>query len=205
MSIVENLKAEHMAKANSQWERAVSRIKGLLNHLDAGVRSLTSRILTAPTSTRFTMFGGDARNEKILSYPWLSFVEGGDLLEGVAQFIEHELLDDGDPGIGYMQHDPYEGFTPCSKHHKDAKPYIHRCVEVLRHTVPEAPSLNVYDVLEILDWYETDRNRMRAGIQAVIEQGNLLGWRADDLAAYEPRPEQRTMQLLIAELTNTES
>lgn len=204
MNTLETLKAKHMAAANSQWEEAVARIKALLNRKDA-VRTLTTRLLTASTSTRFAMFGGDGRNEKMLSYPWLSSAEDCALLEGVAQFIEHDLLDDGDPGIGYMRYDPYEGFTPCSKEHEDAKPYIHRCVEVLRHTVPEAPLLHVDNTLEVLDWYEGKRtrrrNRILRDIQEAEQEGRQSHWDEDDVAAYSPRPDELAMQALVEELT----
>lgn len=198
---LETLKARHMAAADSRWEHAVNRIKTLLNDRSADVRTVTYRLLTAPTSTRYAMFGGDGRSGKMHSYPWLSSIEGCDWLEGVVHFVGHELLDDGDPGIGYMRHDDYDGFTPCAKDHEQAQPYVHRCLELLRSTVPDALTLNTKGALEILDWYEARRSRVRASIQAAIQQGyNPCEWDEDDVAAYEPHPEELALRALAEEL-----
>lgn len=204
-TILETLKAKHMAEANSQWKDAVDRIRDLLNHQSLNVRTLTARLLTVPSATQYAMFGGEDRHEKMLSYPWLSFARGCSWLEGVAQFIGHDILDDGDPGIGFMRNDSHEGFTPCSKDHEQAQPYIHRCVEVLRHTMPDAKLLQVESTLEVLDWYEAKRTRRRNRILEDIRDAQQTGqvslWDEDDLAAYSPQPEELDLRALVDELT----
>lgn len=188
----EILKAAHMDAESARWDSAVLCIQRLLNHKEPDVRALAYRLMTLDHGSVFAVFGGDGRN--LTSYPYIAAACGVAFLEGIAHFISYDIRDDGDPGIGYMRHDDNEGFTPCSQDHEDAKPYFHRCVEVLRRTVPDALLLDAKRALGVLDWYKSKRAEMREFVC-----GDDM-FDAEDLAAFEPSAEERQLRALADEL-----
>jgi hypothetical protein len=163
-------------------------------------------LLTLRSGDIYALFGGDGRH-KLESYPHYASARGCEWLEAVAQFIGYDLLDDGDPGIGYLRFDLHQGgFVACPKDHEDAKPYFHLSVEYLRKTVPDAAYLDVERALEVLDWYETrlrkDRKQMQAQMRRAAKTGRFCIWTEDDLADFDPRPEQLALAALADELTD---
>jgi hypothetical protein len=103
-------------------------------------RLLTSRVLTSAV-------GGFWQSNGYIS--WLKD-SGSPLnrMEFIVQFVGHELLDDGDPGIGWHR---YAKPEDCSETDNWAKPYFHRCYEDL----PKGGKrLYIRDVIWILDWHE---------------------------------------------------
>lgn len=197
MNFVENMKAEHLAEADQQWESAVERIKGLLAYKhDPKVRILAYHLLTMDRSSLFTMFGGDGRND-LCSYPHISSAHGCEFLHALAQFISYDILDDGDPGIGYLRHDDYTGFTPCAKDHEDAVPYFHRSVEYLRKTVPDALCLEVGRALEVCDFYTARQEERRVSWTKDMENEWLD---EEDRKAFDPTPEEVQFKAFVDEL-----
>lgn len=83
-------------------------------------------------------------------------------LEFLRFFVGHELFDDGDPGIGYYRYndrqdsDEASFFITCEKDEPGAKPFFHRCWELLP---PGSQHLHEQEVLDILTWHGEDEKR----------------------------------------------
>jgi hypothetical protein len=80
--------------------------------------------------------------------------DGGPLarMEFLVHFIGHELLDDGDPGLGWHKYNDKTGeMDPCAETDIGAKPYWHRCHEMLPFG---SKHLYEKEVIWVLDWHE---------------------------------------------------
>ena len=162
MTMLETLKAEHMAAADKRWEDAIVRIKRMLGYDDKKVRTLTYRLLYADSQARFNMFGGDGRSGTNGYYHLAVGSTPCTIMEETAQFVSHEILDDGDPGLGYHRYDlegRMGGFQPCDKDAKGAKPYFHHSLELLQEKYPKAKYVGMEEALKVLDWYDAEEEK----------------------------------------------
>ena len=75
-------------------------------------------------------------------------------MEFIVHFIGNELLDDGDPGIGWHRYAAIDNcceMEDCLETDSGAKPYFHNCHELLP---ADGKHLYIKDVIWILDWHE---------------------------------------------------
>ncbi len=187
----QRLKALHVKAAEEDWDDAVAQIRRHLIRNET--RLLTTKLLTISNSIRFNIFGGD--RIALHSYPSHACPHTCAVLETVNHFVGHEVLDDGEPGIGYMRHDMYKGFVPCKPTHKDAKPYFHRNIDLLRRRLPDAKLVNIKEALEVIAWHEQKEADMTAWMRG---QPDLFD--EEEMKYREPTPLQLQMQRLVEEL-----
>ncbi len=165
-SAQDRLKTLHMAAADQRWERAVDRVRQYFHYRDPTVRALTKRVLTVGRSVLWRVLGGDSRSQELMPYGPVPYAPV-EVLEFLRTFIGWAILDDGDPGVGYMRYDLMKGeLVPCAQDHMhydpeepecepyaDAEPYFHQSLEHLRETYPEAVYLTAERALEVLEWH----------------------------------------------------
>jgi len=152
----DKLKAAHMQAADERWEAAIEDARRFLCYdrrtypsfqateatdaHDAKVREFARLMFSVCGQTRFKAFGGLGHGFglQMNSYTGEVGYSAVALMEFVRYFIGHEILDDGEPGIGYyrsvmMDRDhPGESYVLCGPDHEDALPYFHRSIDVLR-------------------------------------------------------------------------
>lgn len=150
------------AQISTRFEQALERLKGFARRdseswlKELVYKLLTSRVLCAAAGgyeqpNGYThWFQGDS-NEPLLRMEFIVF------------FIGHELLDDGDPGIGWQR---WTGGCPlvedCPETHPRAQPYFHCCHEILP---PGSKRLGPDEVLWVLDWHEKKEAAYFAGMK----------------------------------------
>ena len=217
MSTQDDLKAAHIAAADKRWEDAVRDAHRYLTYdrverhpdfeatdetraADAKVRKLTRLLFTVHDSTRHSALGGIEYNFGIEMDGYGPQVPHDlcGLMEFVRWFIGHEILDDGEPGIGYFRStigdetrtsDP---FARCGKDHPKAQPYFHRNIDRLRADYPESKWLGVDGAIEVLEFYENRRAKMADSVRTHIEKfGDKAHWDAATLAHYSELTEEQ--------------
>jgi len=73
-------------------------------------------------------------------------------MEFLVHFVGHELLDDGDPGVGWHKYNLKTGEKDaCREQDKRAQPFFHHCHEMLP---PGSKRLYEEEVIWVLDWHE---------------------------------------------------
>ena len=167
MSVQADLKATHLRHEAERWDDAVGKVRELLRSRSRIVREVTHRFFTVSSSTRFSVFGGAEYGHGIKLHGYVNQMAYSPvaLMEFIQFFVNHELLDDGEPGVGYYrstlgdQKRLGEWLVRCSKAHPKAQPYFHRSTEVLREEGydEDYETLTPERALEILDWYEERR------------------------------------------------
>ena len=202
MSMLETLKAEHMVAADKRWEDAIVRIKRMLEYPDAKVRTLTYRLMCLDGLDRFNMFGGDGRTGTKGYYHLAVGSTPCTIMEETAQFVSHELLDDGSPAIGYHRYD-LEGrkgaFQPCDKDAKGAKPYFHYNIEVLQETYPKAKYADVDAAIKVLDWYDAQEAKRAKTYRLPPAAGQT----EPRIITREPSKETVAMRALVDEIVQS--
>lgn len=163
----------HLESAGRQWDDAVEQIRDLLQYqhssenLSSQVREVTRLLFEVSGQTRYAVFGGIEDGFSLslggyhsqLGYDLLSY------MEFVSWFVRHELLDDGNPGVGYYRNllweDPssVQTFTTCGPDHPEGIPYFARDVDVLRGRWPGSKMLHLDGAIEILRWHEEGQKR----------------------------------------------
>ena len=96
------------------------------------------------------------------------------MLEFISLFVNHEIMDDGEPAVGYCYYDghnrPCE--TPCGPDHPRAMPYLHRSIDLLVKTRPDAEPMGATEALKVLAWYEARAARIESSRE---KRNELLG------------------------------
>ena len=167
------LKAKHLSDADLRWKAAVIGAQRAM--LDDGrqykpayvegavlARELARRLLEASGSTLFSVLGLDGRND-LDGYSEYAFGGVCTLLEFVDHFINHEIMGDGDPGVGYMARGRGGSWAQCDADHPKAMPYFHRSHDRLIMSRPDAKSLCAMEAHAILDWHEAYAKRAAEG------------------------------------------
>jgi len=120
---------------------------------DDEVRELVLRLLVSPSLGDMlgylipTGYGYMQSTESVLSRMGL-----------VVSLVSHGILDDGDPGIGWVRYgilvDSDDLYVECQEGDDGAMPYVHKCQE----TAP-AGTKHLYEkeALWMLDWWDTYR------------------------------------------------
>lgn len=181
----------YLQAAVTRWEDAVARIRDLLCYdrsahfqgdytdalrdEDAQVRKLTYLLMTAHPMDLYHVFGGVGG----CSYgPAYSNI---DLMEKVSHLVGHEILDDGEPGLGYLRLDPRtRKWIPCQATDPGAEGYFHRHFEVLREYDPDAEWLCLDNAIAVLEkCIEVRERRAARAIEALKGKGaDSLGYSA---------------------------
>ena len=211
MTTLADLKAAHLAAADTRWEHAVEDMTRLLNYRNdapgaqghyysspehiAAVREVTRRLLTCDGMVRFYLLGGTlyGRPEaKYTYYPDVCNEDPCSLMEFIRFFVSHELLDDGEPGLAfYKRQDRVGECVPCGPDDPDAQPYFHRCVDVLRDDYPNAQWLSVELALEVLTKTEEEHEAFEARMNLLYEEER-----------YAPSKQELQLRALAEELTH---
>lgn len=144
------LKREFFSAQNKEWKSAIQAIRYLLHNKDPEIVELTRELLIGYHSLFRTLGGFHENRPPRYPVPY-TFIEACDF---VSRFVGHDILDDGDPGIGYDEEERIIGVefvnnkaTPKMGIHKE--PYYHPNLEVLRQTDPKAEYLTAAKALEI--------------------------------------------------------
>lgn len=143
------LYAQHMAAAQERWQNAVEDVKSYLNHTDVLVRRVAVRLLTIDSHSLWCVLGADTPALHGYAPPYTPVAR----MEFVCFFVGHELLDDGDPGVGYYRYGRFGDRVLCAADAEGAIPYFHSRVDTLRRTYPNAELLTADRALEILEWH----------------------------------------------------
>lgn len=143
------LYAQYMAAAQERWQHAVEDVKPYLNHTDALVRRVAARLLTIDSQALWCALGADTSALHGYAPPYTPIA----CMEFVSFFVGHELLDDGDPGVGHYRYGRFGDRVLCAVDAEGATPYFHSRVETLRRTYPGAELLTTERALEILEWH----------------------------------------------------
>lgn len=166
---LEREKQAYLTAEAERWDKAARRVAKLLRDKDPRVRELTERLLLLDGQGLFHAFGGVAYGFglKIDSY----YNEIGDgcmvvFFEFIARFIEYEIQDDGDPGIGYFRFsmcdevddDDLSTYKVCKADEEGAKPYFCRHAEALyKAGLGDGRSVTLEQAIEVLKFYENER------------------------------------------------
>jgi hypothetical protein len=204
MSILDDMKAKHLACESDRWDKAVRNVSRFLNYSrrvcphfqvtaetdaeDAMVREVTLRLFTVCDQTRFQAFGGleDGFGIKMGGYGFVSS-QPVEMLEFVRFFVGHELLDDGIPGVGYYRHNSFaspDPYTRCGKNDHGARPYFHRNIDGLREEYPDSEYLTLERALEVLNFYEDEHARKATELQEIRKRNLSRKNRDPDLDEY---------------------
>ncbi len=228
---LEAAKAAHIAKADKRWEDAVNEARphltydrnvfyGEADHFktpeavehDANVRKLARLLFTVHDSTRHSLFGGlYGQGIELNSYGDTYSLCG--MLEFLRYFIGHEILDDGEPGLGYYRStvgdEPRanESYVRCGPDDKGAEPYFCRSIDWLREDYPGAEHLTLKTAIESLEFYENKRAKRGESMRKHREErGDKSFWSAEQVAHYsEPSKQQREWIAVIDEITQPET
>lgn len=207
MSIISKYKEEHLKSENKRWEENLNGIKYLLTYPEENVRILTKKILTMAHQDRHCMFGGlsDGFGIKMDGYEEIPY-NLCDLMDFIGFFVSHEILDDGNPGIGYYRSTIGEErggdiFVLCTANDKDAAPYFCRSMEILSKRDPNAKYLTIERALEVLTWYEVQRKKNQEYWNKPREvEGNMKEWFEEMKGAYDLTEEEKEMELFVNEI-----
>lgn len=194
MNALEARKAAHIAKADDRWEdacrdarrflcydrgasypdRADLMTEGCKAH-DAKVRELARLLMSCTGTTRYHAFGGleDGFRIKLDGYGgYIPYDDPCALMEFIRFFVGHEILDDGEPGIGYYRHARFDDeaerhltFVRCGKDDEGAEPYFARNIDLLRADYPDSKWLDVEDAIEILQFHEAKQVKRIEGMK----------------------------------------
>lgn len=223
------LKKTHIATASERFDKAIETARTRLNYdrttfyegfeatdatreHDAKVRKLARLILTCSDFTRHRVFGGIEYGFGITLNAYSGQV-GYDicaLMEFIGYFVGYEILDDGEPGLGYYRscimdpEHPGKSFVRCGPDHKDAEPYFCRNIDWLREDYPDAECLGLDNAIAAIEFHEQKRAEMANSIRNSIEElGEESSWDADDLAAFAQTERERQHIAIADELTRT--
>lgn len=206
-SVLEAQKRAHLRSEAARWEAAVRGIQPYLVNRTPEVHKLTRLMMTASSSTLYGVLGGMETGFDITmnGYGMVSGMDPISLMEFLQFFIGHEILDDGDPGIGYYrsprsEENTHETFVRCSGDHPDARPYFHSNIELLRKEYPDSKRLRLEDAIEIIEGYEQRRREMAASIREdIAKYGDACFW-GDHARDYDDTPSQKMRAALVDEI-----
>ena len=198
MKTLSSYKEAHLNQAASRWDEALKGVRRFLTYdrrklhpgltpsaasdeHDAQVRQLTHKLFSVTNGIRFNVLGGISSGFGIQmsSYAHQMPYDPCELMEFIQFFVGHEILDDGEPGVGYYRNtigDPErtsESFVLCTKDHPKAEPYFHRNIDELRKFDPNAEHLTLDLALEILAWYEKREARLIETLQHLYPEEDV--------------------------------
>ena len=187
---LDTFKNGHMAKESARVDDAMTGIRNLLSDRDPKVRTLTYRLLTMDRSS-FSMVFGTCVPE-LGGFICTASSRGISTLEGISHFVSYHLMDDGEPGIGYMKYDDEMGYVMCPVDQDGAMPYFHISCPSLQKVYPNAEWLNYDNALKVLDFYV---EKHAADIELFKDEEWLFG--EDQL---KPTDEEKQLRALADEL-----
>lgn len=189
-TVLNAFKDGHLARESSRVDDAMAGIRSLLFYRNENVRTLTYRLLTMDRSSFSLVFG--ACVPELDGFIHTASSRGISTLEGISHFISYHLLDDGEPGIGYMKYDEEMGYVMCPKDQDGAMPYFHISCPSLQKVYPDAEWLNDDNALKVLDFYV---EKHAQDIEMYKDEAWLFG--EDQL---KPTNEEKQLRALADEL-----
>lgn len=169
ITMLEHEKQAYLAAEAERWEKAASNVAKLLQDKDPRVRELTERLLLIDGQGLFNAFGGITYGFGIKIDSYYDEVGSGCLVlyfEFIKRFITCEILDDGDPGIGYFRYslfdetddDDLSTYKMCKADEEGAKPYFCRHTETLyKAGLGDGRGVTLEQAIEVLKFYENER------------------------------------------------
>lgn len=151
----------HLEKETVRFQEAIGNVKRLLTYgigvrsekpSDKAIREVTHKLLTVSSSTLFAACGSAQPTLDGFNPPHSPL----GVLEFIHDFVEHFLLDDGTPGVGYCIYDPaaLDCWRQAYPKEEGAIPYFHHEIERLQEFRETAEHLTADKVIEILDYHE---------------------------------------------------
>lgn len=139
-------------EVRERYDRAFEKLKGLVEWNKGEFKELIYKILTSPFLS--SVVGG-----------WDVGVEYGYMgqlnrtcesplirMEFTAHFVSYDILDDGEPGIGWLKYSSSLGkCVRCKPNEKNAHPFLARCNEEW-----DNKRLGIEEALWIFNWYEKE-------------------------------------------------
>jgi len=138
-----------------RFVKEFERLKELAVYDNNRYNEIIYRILSCRADVLYDAIGAQGQN----GYGHMINWETGPLsrMEFLTFFVAHELLDDGDPGVGWHKYDQKEGtMKPCAEDERRSKPFWHCCHEILP---PGSKHLYEDEVIWVLDWHENYEER----------------------------------------------
>ena len=135
-------------RIETRFESAFKRLQDLSTYDEGRYVEVIYRILSCRVDILYSVLG--AFSQYGYHHEW----DGGPLtrMEFLVHFVAHELLDDGDPGIGWHKYNMKEGIKePCLENDRKGEPYLHRCHEILP---PGSKWADEETTIWVLDWHE---------------------------------------------------
>ena len=209
MTITHDLKRQHLAAADSRWERAVEQYRETLAHYLPGVGVLARRLLTVRSMTRFYAFCGFEREYGLDFHSFGTQIpyDPCALLEFTSRFAGYLIGKHSEPGVGYYRHaleeddNPSESYVLCDKGHPRAMPYFHSSWELMCQDNPSAERATPERALAVLDWYEERDRQNKAEMLTDIErEGEDCLWDAYDVTSKDPDDKDKQMAALAEAL-----
>lgn len=166
---LEREKQAYLTAEAERWDKAARRVAKLLQSTDSQVKELAERLLLLDGQGLYHAFGGVAYGFGIKIDSYYNEIGDGCMVvffEFIARFIEYEIQDDGDSGIGYFRFSLYDEvddddlstYKTCTADAEGAKPYFCRHAEALyKAGLGDGRSITVAQAIEVLKFYENER------------------------------------------------
>lgn len=203
MSIIDTFKENHIREESERFDDALNGIKYLLNYKskyedEKLVQELTEKILCLRDVSKYAMFG--SLNNNLSGYN-IGFTPIRQM-EELRHFISHEIIDDGDPGIGYYKQENRLSLVeiPCLKEDRGARPYFHRSFEKLLKFDPKAEYCSIENALKVVQFYIDEEARTIKRNKRYNKKYNLAPSDIDDFFPESFDEEQLQFVQLCKEL-----
>ena len=181
-AIIAAAKAAHVARAKAGWADACRDVRRFLCYdRGAEVRELARLLMSCTGATRYFALGGleDGFCIKLGGYSGrLPHDDPCALMEFISFFVGHEILDDGEPGVGYYRYahldekaESHITFVRCGKDDDGAEPYFAGSIDLLREDYPDAERLDVEGAIEILQFYEAKQVKRIEDMKRQLMEG----------------------------------
>jgi len=170
VTATEQAKQQHVKATSEYWDETVGRVARILcynrnrpNCIDEDtlVRKVARRFFSISDSALYGALGSFSHGFGVKNvYGYGAYMPNDilGLMDFVTFFVGHEILDDGEPGIGYYRLGDFEKgeefYVICGSDHPGATPYFHNCIDLLRDTYPDAKWCTLEKALETLNFHQ---------------------------------------------------
>lgn len=220
ITTLESEKQAYLAAESERWDKAARKVAGLLQSSDPQVRELTERLLLLDGQGLFHAFGGVAYGFGIKIDSYYNEVGSSSLVsyfEFIERFINYEILDDGDPGIGYFRFsmcdetddDDLSTYKTCTADTPGAQPYFCRHTEALyKAGLGDGRGVTLEQAINVLKFYENERLERIKFYELELASGDAM-FTAEEIESLKRddagEKMRRVLKDLIAQYGSTEA